>query len=219
MKGAYSWRLGVPNMSVHTNTQQQDAAARRFLRAGLCRCWSLRMRYLYLAFIALNMAALATAGGFEMKEIKYRGGIVRFSVPSHWLEEYERDGGGTFYENAPNTGTFRVNVVTAKSPTVIGRDSAFQLLQSLKSVKPERIRRLSSGNAIATSVQHSSEQGQTITLFWWHVANPVPPLHMRTVNFSFTVHSSQEDTARTKREIEMLAKSIENAVFRQSLGQ
>lgn len=177
------------------------------------------MRHIAFAFIALFMSVLATASELETKEIKYRGGIVTFTVPSHWLEEYERDGGGTFYENAPNTGTFRLNVITAKSPTVIGKDGAFQFLQSLKSVTPESIRRLPNGNAIATSVQHSAEQGQPITLFWWHVANPVPPFHMRTANFSFSVLSSREDTAQTKSEIELLTKSIENAVFSQSLGQ
>jgi hypothetical protein len=34
----------------------------------------------------------------QFKTIVYRGGIVRFRIPAHWIEEYEHEGGGTFYE-------------------------------------------------------------------------------------------------------------------------
>ncbi|MBK8594774.1 MAG: hypothetical protein IPN83_04160 [Holophagales bacterium] len=40
-----------------------------------------------------------------MKSITYRGGLVTFRIPRHWVEEYEEDGGGTFYEDRPDSGT------------------------------------------------------------------------------------------------------------------
>ena len=39
--------------------------------------------------------------GDKLKTIVYRGGIVRFKIPANWVEEYEEDGGGTFYQNRP----------------------------------------------------------------------------------------------------------------------
>jgi hypothetical protein len=154
-----------------------------------------------------------------MKEIVYRGGVVKFAVPKHWVEEYETDDGGMFYENAPDTGTLRLNVITAQPPTELDTDSAYEALRSLKSVNPKTIKRLLNGNAITTWMQHSAEGGQAITLFWWQVANPVPPHHMRLANFSYTVLTSQEHLPRTLNEVQLLTGSIENAVFYPSLGE
>ena len=36
-----------------------------------------------------------------LKTIKYRGGLVTFRVPAHWKEDYEPEGGGTFYDARP----------------------------------------------------------------------------------------------------------------------
>jgi hypothetical protein len=48
-----------------------------------------------------------------MKRIAYRGGIVSFVIPDVWLEEYEGEGGATFYEDKPGSGTLRLNVPSA----------------------------------------------------------------------------------------------------------
>ena len=48
----------------------------------------------------------------ESKQIVYRGGIVAFKIPASWREEYAPDGGATFYEEGPDTGTLRLNVLS-----------------------------------------------------------------------------------------------------------
>jgi hypothetical protein len=90
---------------------------------------------------------------------------------------------------------------------------------AIKGVSPKNAQRLKNGNAIATSVQHTTEQGQAITLFWWHVTNPVRPSHLRIASFSFTVLTSQESSEGTKREVQLLTESIKNAKFHPTLGQ
>ena len=177
------------------------------------------MRYLIWLFISSLLIAPVHAGEVKMKEIQYRGGIVTFSIPRHWVEEYERDGGGMFYEDAPNTGTLRLNVITAKSPHPLSADAAFEELTAMKSIKAESVQRLKNGNAFATAIQHSSEQNQAITLFWWHVTNPVRPSHLRIANFSYTVLTSQEHSEATKREVQLITESIKNAKFHPTLGQ
>src|SRR5262249_43907386 len=47
-----------------------------------------------------------------MKAIRCRGGIVTFRIPAHWTEEYEEEGGGTFYDEDNGSGTLRLNVLT-----------------------------------------------------------------------------------------------------------
>lgn len=177
------------------------------------------MRHVLTVVLAFLIMLTVHAGENEMKEIKYRGGVVTFSIPKHWTENYEPDGGGMFYEDGPDTGTLRLNVITAKSPKSLRGDAAFVELSSMKSVKPESIKRLPNGNAMTTWVGHSSEQGQAITLYWWHVANPVLPSHMRVAIFSYTVLTSQESSVSTKSEVQMLTNSIKNATFHSTIGE
>ncbi|MBL8085918.1 MAG: hypothetical protein JNN26_25045, partial [Candidatus Obscuribacter sp.] len=73
-----------------------------------------------------------------MKTIVYRGGIVKFQIPSHWKEEYEEEGGGTFYEDSADSGTLRLNVLTFESESPLGENSSQELLKSL-SKQPDAI--------------------------------------------------------------------------------
>lgn len=177
------------------------------------------MRYLLLALIATLTSTLAHAGDVQMKEIKYRGGLVTFSIPKDWVEEYETDGGGMFYEDAPNTGTLRLNVITEKSPKPLSADAAYEELVAMKSINAKNVQRLANGNAFATAIQHATEQGQGITLFWWYVTNPVRPNHIRMANFSYAVLTSQESSEPIQREVQLLTESIKNATFHPTLGQ
>jgi len=177
------------------------------------------MRYLLLAIISTLTSALVHAGGVQMKEIKYRGGLVTFSIPKHWVETYEPDGGGMFYEDAPGTGTLRLNVITAKSPKPLSSDAAYQELAAMKAINPKSVERLANGNALATEIRHATEQGQGITLFWWYVSNPVLPDHIRMANFSYTVLTNQESSKETQGEVQLLTESIKKAAFHPILGQ
>ena len=50
-----------------------------------------------------------------LKTINYRGGVVRFRIPTDWVEEYEQaGGGGTFYKPGDNDGgTLRLEMILA----------------------------------------------------------------------------------------------------------
>ena len=155
----------------------------------------------------------------ETREIKYRGGLVTFSIPKHWVEEYEPEGGGTFYEDGPNTGTLRINVITMKSPTPVTANSGIAALSGLEDVKPLEIENLPSGNAVAKFVRRSTEQGQAITLYWWYVAQSIPPQHVRTAMFSYTILTSSENSSDSAAQLQLLDKSIRNATFHPTLGE
>lgn len=50
-----------------------------------------------------------------LKTIQYRGRVAEFVIPAHWHAEYEPTGGGTFYEDASESGTLRLNVLGFES--------------------------------------------------------------------------------------------------------
>jgi hypothetical protein len=47
-----------------------------------------------------------------------------------------------FYEGAPNTGTLRLNVITAESPKPMSADAAYEELVAMKRLKAESVQRL-----------------------------------------------------------------------------
>lgn len=177
------------------------------------------MRNCILLIFLFVYTSVARAGDVEMKQVTYRGGIITFTIPEHWLEQYEPDGGGIFYEDTPNTGTLRLNVITLESPKPILADDAFLNLSKLKNVEVGTIQRLENGNALATSVQHANEEGQAITLYWWYIANLTPPNHMQLANFSYTVLTAQENDPQVIKEIRTLTEAVKNAKFHSANSQ
>ncbi len=153
----------------------------------------------------------------ELKTIVYRGGLVRFSIPATWREEYEPDGGGNFYEEGPDTGTLRLNILTMEAPSDLTEDSVIDVLSGRGDDR--EIRRLPNGNAVATYLIHTEEDGQAICLHYWEVANPLPPRHMRLCIFSYTVQASQDSDAHIQAELKLLDTSICRAEFAVTMGE
>jgi len=149
----------------------------------------------------------------------YRGGVVTFSIPKDWVEEYAPEGGGTFYENAPDSGTLRLNVITAQSPNTLNSKSSSEALTSVHGVNAASIVQLPNGNAFATSLKRTSEQGQLITLYWWYVANLIPLDHVRIAAFSYTVLTSKEKAPDTRSDISFIEDAVRAARFSAAVGE
>jgi hypothetical protein len=154
----------------------------------------------------------------SLKEINYRGGVVKFKIPSNWKEEYEENGGGAFYEDTPNTGTLRLNIITMQAPPDVDGNLPVQALSSVSAIDQNSIEILANGNVLAHAVQRSEEQGKRITLYWWYLANYVPPNYVRIANYSYTILTSRENDRKTQEEIELLKTQIKNAVFHPDWG-
>jgi hypothetical protein len=168
-----------------------------------------------LAFPSSIMSLSPPSPGAEpptLKTINYRGGVVEFRIPSTWKEEYSDTEGGTFYEERPDSPTFRLKMITAKSPSDITRDSAVQLLNSFKQVQG-RGECQASGNALARYEESGVDRGHRIKIFYWIVCNPVPPRTVRIATFSYTVLQSQERDARIVQDLELLDREIRAAEF------
>lgn len=135
-----------------------------------------------VALLSATGAMAVTAEDLATKQINYRGGLVVFSIPKSWIEEYEPEGGGTFYKRGADTGTLRLNVISARSPR---RVTAVQALNDIGSSSAVAF---GNGNALAKGVSRTTEQGRPITMFWWRVANVLEADHLRIASFTYSTH-------------------------------
>jgi hypothetical protein len=149
----------------------------------------------------------------KLKEVTYRGGLLRFALPEHWVEEYAPEGGGTFYTDEPGSGTLRLSVITFAGPSQPDRATLLKAVQH--GGIPEM---LSTGNALVRYSEEASEAGIPLTVFYWEIANSVPPRHLRLALFSYTVGTRHARESKTQREVEMLDSLIRTAEFSPELG-
>ena len=148
----------------------------------------------------------------DFKTINYRGGIVIFRIPAKWREEYEPQGGGAFYDDNPDSGTLRLNVITAKAPMPITAESGPDILAGLvgTSELPET---LANNCALVRYDQRAEEQGHPLLITCWSVAQPLPPSHARVATFSYTMRAHQRKDPQFQAELDMLDREIRAATF------
>jgi hypothetical protein len=141
------------------------------------------------------------------KTITYRGGLVSFCLPAHWREEYEPEGGGTFYEDRPDSGTLRLNVVSLESKDVPSK----QMVSTVFPVGSFTI--LSNECPIRRSIKEAQEEGHHLHIHSWEIAVPVPPHGMRVICFRHTILANQENDPAIAAELTYLEHCIQAAEF------
>src|ERR1044071_337637 len=178
------------------------------------------MRLLLFALLLCMVPdAMSAQSNIETKEIIYRGGLIRFSLPKHWIEKFEPDGGGMFYEDKPDAGTLRLSVITTKAPSKIDNKSTRSALETFPDVKPGDVNDLRNGNAFVSIVERTTEDGTPITLYWWYIANAVPPQSIRIAAFSYTVTTAKEQSPQTRAELRFLNEALQNVRFHPKLAE
>jgi len=149
----------------------------------------------------------------RLKKICYRGGIAGFDIPASWKEEYEPARGATCYEDTPDSGTLRLNVLTFSSN---GKETGAEMVSSL--VAKNGYKSLRKCLAIKQSMESTEEQGEQLLLFCWEVAVPVEPCSVRLDIFSYTILASQQHEPQVQNEIELLNTSIRAGEFSSKRG-
>jgi hypothetical protein len=180
-------------------------------------------RYLLRLGMAFSKGFFSSPTEHPMKTIVYRGGVVTFRIPADWREEYSDIEGGMFYLDHPDSGTLRLSIVTATSPKEVQSHSAFDVLQvitnKLRSTGVEGTTKgRKDGNAVFKYEEAGSEQGMSLTIFYWIVANALPPRHARLATFSYTIMAEQRNQSQVQHDLEMLDAEIEAASFSPQLG-
>ena len=163
-----------------------------------------------MGFLSLFGCSKSKPSGEPTKTVSYRGGIVRFSLPSHWREEYEPEGGGTFYDDRPDSGTLRLNVISVEPK------SSEQPVEH--PFPPGSFETLPSGLRMRHRIVDAEERGTPIRLHRWEIAVPVPPARLRIVCFTHTILARQESDAATVAELALVEQSIRSAEFSREPG-
>ena len=142
-----------------------------------------------------------------LKIINYRGGIARFRVPSSWVEEYDPAGGGTFYEDGPDTGTLRINVMGFEKPEGgPSSDTPQALLARLDGAC--EVQQRPDGVAIARSSRTALEKGVQLLIRTWQIGVQVTPKHFRLLVFTYTILAEKGHKPALQQELDLLDKLI-----------
>jgi hypothetical protein len=149
----------------------------------------------------------------RLKNISYRGGIACFDIPASWKEEYEPSGGATFYEDRPDSGTLRLNVLSFSSN---GKETGDQMVASL--IAKSGYKMLRDGLAIKQYVKSADEDGEALHIHHWEVAVPVDGCNARLAIFSYTILASQAKDKQIRQEVELLERCIHDGEFSREQG-
>ncbi len=154
-----------------------------------------------------------------LKPIHYRGGLVTFSIPAHWTEEYEKDGGGTFYDSADESLTLRLSVMTMTPPKPLRLEDAPAVLASMSDIlqapagpAPD-IEPLPHDQAICfCPPRRETENGEAIELHTWGLLRVVAPTLVRLAIFTTTV-ARRAGADRATETLAILREQVRSAVI------
>ena len=143
---------------------------------------------------------------------------MSFRIPSHWKEEYEENGGGTFYEDSPVSGTLRLNIQTFKGSTGNLQTCGYDELTRKPFSDGVEIIRLPSGDGMKKYRNQAMENGESLDLYYWEVAHITPPGKYYLAIFSWTILTEQSGVQRFRDEIEMITNELKQIRFHPELG-
>lgn len=155
----------------------------------------------------------------EGREIAYRGGVVTFAIPRGWHEEYEPEGGGTFHDGRPDSGTLRLNLLTMERTSDVRPERLEGLIRSACKSMDCAIEPLAGGNLLGRVTRVGHEGGRRLTMHWWYVANAVDARHARLATFSYAVLAEQAKAGATVRDVAFIDASVCAIQFAPQLGE
>ncbi|WP_273566381.1 hypothetical protein [Maribacter halichondriae] len=145
------------------------------------------------------------------KKIRYRG-ILTFEIPKNWIEEYDDEHGGSFYEDTPLSGTLRLKIMSLNAPSGENQLEVLDVLSGLN-VKESKTISLPNKNAYKMFYEQTTDSGHEITIYYWSLAQLIKPKKARLANFSYTILTSRLNLESVNKEIEFITEQVENAHF------
>ncbi|GAA3523656.1 hypothetical protein GCM10022393_43150 [Aquimarina addita] len=150
----------------------------------------------------------------KTKKIYFYNGLISFNIPSDWIEEYEsEETSGTFYEDIPFSGTFRIRLLMLNSPNPMEKKDVLEVLNADNQTSNNPII-LQNGNAYKKFIDRTIDSGHNITIYYWSLANINSSNSARLANFSYTVLTEFENEKWVQNEIRFLNREIEKVDFK-----
>jgi hypothetical protein len=142
----------------------------------------------------------------RLRNVSHFDGLLNCRVPRDFVQQIEEDGTRVFWKPKGISGTLRISLLTAKRDTVPDGNPAMFLLGNSKDMAPAI--ELSNGNVYRCYREESSEDGEALAIYWFKVANYIPPVNYRLALFSFTVRLAEEASAEIQRQLAILNKEL-----------
>ena len=118
---------------------------------------------------------------------------------------YELSGGGTFYDDVPNSGTLRLNVL------------GFEYLDGV--TIPPDFEPFRDGLHLRTSKERFVEDGDECILLSWQIGFPVGEFNFRIANFTYTIEADRFRGTQAQYEIGVVKMILKMAEFGRELGE
>jgi hypothetical protein len=144
----------------------------------------------------------------RLDEVSIFGDKLRFLIPHEWVEG--EDENNTYLYHAPNTdsGWLRVSLITVNTV-----EPAMERLRAIFGDSTTITTDSKTGNLVDLTEKDSSEDGTSIHIYCWRVANGVPPNVVREAIFSYTVLAAHMQDSETRRTVRLLSELVSQAVF------
>ena len=143
----------------------------------------------------------------RLDEVSVFGDKLRFLIPHEWVEGVAEEEDLYLY-HAPDaeSGWLRVSLITVKTDKP--PQQRLQELFGKTSVVNEE-----SGNLVETWEKESEENGVPIHLYYWRVANAVPPNLVQEAVFSYTTLADRRGDQSTREMVDLLDQLVGLATF------
>jgi len=131
----------------------------------------------------------------KMKSIRYRGGLVEFSIPASWSERNYPKGGGEYWDPAGGSGTLRLNVLTFMPPSdasdTWAEGALRQIAMSQRGKTKWEVGVTASGEQFAEGVATVSEGGDVLRMYSWLRTATTVDKTFRIASFTYCILDSE----------------------------
>jgi hypothetical protein len=141
-----------------------------------------------------------------MKKIEYQNGLVAFSIPKNWIEEYSDEHGAAFYEDSPNSGTLRLNVMTVSSDSENGNPSV--IFKEQKNIADLKEYLSTDGDEICEYILSANENNTLITITTFACIHQTKQNDFLIAIFTWTIESLFENQDAFKEELNSIRNNI-----------
>lgn len=147
-----------------------------------------------------------------MKPVHYRGQLVTFEIPDHWVTQADPEDGGIYFDPADEAITLRLHVLTLESPHDLSRDDAHKVLQAACGDPTLVGEPQGPGQVFAELPLHATEErGHALELHRYGVARVVPPRLARIAMFTTTVVTDRTSPDRAREVLTLIRQCLRTA--------
>jgi hypothetical protein len=147
----------------------------------------------------------------RLDEVGAFGEKIRFLIPHEWVEV--DDGPDNYLYQAPHadSGWLRVSLITVTT------DEPEERLLQLFADSGDLYISEKRGNYVQRSEKRSHENGNDIYLYYWKVANVVPPDRVLEAVFSYTILAERREDTETQDTVELVGTLVAETIFSSGL--